>query len=134
VLTTAYANLLRGNYTNGPFSASLVSGRELKVGKTTPLQGELLAAAAQPADTKEWGIGADYDFGMVKIYGTYQDRDTDTAKAAVPVVSLPTMATSGPLVLRFRSSRSAASCSPMPTLIRTRTAWDADAWTLAYYP
>ncbi len=122
----SYANLLRGNYTNGPFSASLIWAG-VEGGKNNSATGANLLAA-QPADTKEWGIGADYDFGMVKIYGTYQDRDTDTAPAvklanngdkwavgaSIPVFKV------GSIMLSYADFDSDA------------TGMDADAWTIAY--
>ena len=126
----AYANLVRGNYTNGPFSASLVwAGFEGGKNNTT---GALLAAAAQPVDTKEWGIGADYDFGMVKIYGTYQDRDTDKTKAAVPVVSTANgdKWAVGASIPVFKVGSIMVSYADFDADVN---GWDADAWTLAYY-
>ncbi len=120
----AYANMVRGNYTNGPFSVSLVwSGLEGGKNNTT---GALLVT--QPADTDEWGIGADYDFGMVRIYGTYQDRDTDTAPGAKLAVngdkwavgaSIPVFKV-GSIMLSYGDFSSDVSGA------------DADAWTLAY--
>jgi predicted porin len=114
----SYANLVRGNYTNGPFSASLVwAGTD----------GGSVTSVSAP-DTDEWGIGADYDFGMVKIYGTYQNRDTDTAAgvklaangdkwavgASIPVFKV------GSIMLSYADFSSDA------------TGFDADSWTLAY--
>ena len=127
----SYANMLRGNYTNGPLSVSAVwagveGGKNVAAG-IVPLAAAL-APGAQPQDTTEWGVGADYDFGIVKIYGTYQDRDTDTVGAArlaangnkwalgasIPVFKV------GSILLSWADFNSDVSGN------------DADAWTIAY--
>ena len=122
----SYANLARAAYANGPFSASLAyskleGGKNVAAG-TTPLAA---AMVTQPGDTKEWGAGADYDFGMVKIYGTYQDKNISKAKvltdgdkwalgASIPVFKV------GSVMLSYAEFNSAVKNG------------DADAWTLAY--
>ncbi len=125
----SYANLLRANYTNGPFSASIVwagleGGKNVAAG-TTPLAAAL---AVQPADTDEWGIGADYDFGMVKIYGTYQDRDTDTA----PGVKLGANGDKwalGASIPVFKVGSIMLSYADFDSDLKGN---DSDAWTIAY--
>lgn len=127
----SYANMLRGNYTNGPFSASVVwagleGGKNVAAG-IVPLAAAL-APGAQPADTDEWGIGADYDFGMVKIYGTYQDRDTDTA----PGVKLGANGDKwalGASIPVFKVGSINLSYGEFDSDVKGN---DADAWTLAY--
>jgi predicted porin len=121
----SYANLLRGNYTNGPFSASLVWA-SLEGGKNAA--GTL--AAVQPVDTKEWGIGADYDFGIAKIYGTYQDRDTDkTSLGAVSTANGDKYAL-GVSIPVFKVGSIMLSYADFDAEVK---GWDADAWTLAYF-
>jgi predicted porin len=124
----SYANLLRGNYTNGPFSASLVWAG-VEGGKNNSATG-LNLGAAQPADTKEWGIGADYDFGIAKIYGTYQDRDTDkTSLGAVSTANGDKYAL-GVSIPVFKVGSIMLSYADFDAEVK---GWDADAWTLAYF-
>jgi predicted porin len=61
-----YANLLSATYANGPISASLVWSK---------ITGERGGAFAK--DITEWGIRGAYDFGMVKLWGMYQDTSDD---------------------------------------------------------
>jgi predicted porin len=63
----------RGNYTNGPFWRSMRSGREADNSNKSTLAGHVALPKKLPSGVS----GADYDFGMVKIYGTYQNRDQD---------------------------------------------------------
>lgn len=139
----AYANLLRGNYTNGPFSASIVwAGLDGGSGAANGTQ----AAFTGLYDTTEWGIGADYDFGMVKIYATYQDRDTDNTPIPVPAGVAAglgaTVAATGEFVQNGDKWAVAAS---IPVFNKVGSimlsyadfdsdvsGWDADAWTIAY--
>lgn len=114
----SYANMLRANYTNGPFSASVVwSGLE---------GGSTFNVSA--ADTDEWGIGADYNFGMVRIYGTYQDRDTDTAPGVKLAANGDKWAL-GASIPVFKVGSIALSYSDFDSDV---TGNDSDAWTLMY--
>ena len=122
----AYANLLRGNYTNGPFSISAVWAG-VEGGKNNSATGANLGAA-QPADTDEWGIGADYDFGMVKIYGTYQNRDTDTA-AGVKLANNGDKWAVGASIPVFKVGSILLSYGDFDSDV---TGMDVDAWTVAY--
>lgn len=109
-----YANLLRGNYTNGPFSASLIWSQ---------LSGD--SKAATTSDIDEWGAGADYNFGIAKLHGTYQDKDQDGVKLGTDGdkwavgVSIPAFKT-GNIMLSYADFDSDVK------------GWDADAWTLGY--
>jgi predicted porin len=127
----SYANLLRANYTNGPFSASVVwagleGGKNVAAG-IVPLAAAL-APGLQPADTDEWGIGADYDFGMVKIYGTYQDRDTDTAPGVKLGANGDKWAV-GASIPVFKVGSINLSYGDFDSDVKGN---DSDAWTLAY--
>lgn len=129
----SYANLLRANYTNGPFSASLAwagleGGKNVAAG-IVPLAAAL-APTAQPVDTKEWGIGADYNFGIAKIYGTYQDRDTDKTGTGVRSTANGDKYALGVSIPVFKVGSVMLSYADFDADVK---GWDADAWTLAYF-
>jgi predicted porin len=58
----AYANLLAVKYANGPIAAQAVYS---KVSKANLLDESI----------KEWGINGSYDFGVAKVYASYQSKD-----------------------------------------------------------
>lgn len=66
---------LQAEYANGPLSATFVYHDTNNIGN--PLK------AAASAEVDEWMIAASYDFGMAKVFGTYQVSDFDTGVAGV---------------------------------------------------
>lgn len=114
----SYVNGILAAYKNGPFAASIAwSGVE---------GGSIAGVSA--ADTKEWGVGADYDFGMAKIYATYQDRDTDTAPGVKSLTNGDKWAV-GLSVPVFKVGSIALSYADFDS---DRNNGDADAWSLMY--
>jgi len=62
------ADLLSGNYDNGPLSVGLVYART-----STPVSA---------ADQKEWALGGSYDFGVATVKATYQTTHNGAAGQA----------------------------------------------------
>lgn len=60
-------------YSQGPMAAGIVYHKVGDVGGT--------AVGGVNDDLTEWALGASYDFGMVKLFGTYQDFEADDATA-----------------------------------------------------
>lgn len=90
-----YANLASVSYANGPVAAGLVYSK-------------LIKASTAPADSlQEIGLGASYDFQVVKLFANFQTADLNTAgvsgnrnnkfqvAAAVPVTAKATLVLQG---------------------------------------
>lgn len=60
------------DYTNGPLAVGFVYSDASDFG------GQAKTAGSAPGiDVTEWFLGASYDFGMAKVFGSYQDFDID---------------------------------------------------------
>lgn len=89
--TDAHGDLLSVSYANGPITAGAIYTRV-----TMP-------ATALNDNTKEWGLRAGYDFGVVKLQGTYQRAKADYTYSAataagvsatgVPFAAVPAVGT-----------------------------------------
>jgi len=108
-----YANLLSATYANGPISASLIYSKITGDTQNTVIND----------DIKEWGLTGAYDFGMAKVFASYQQNDSDVTNmndhkwqlsAAIPVSAAGTVA------LQYAQNSIDARAS------------DSKAWTLAY--
>ena len=82
------------DYTNGPMAVGFAYNDWSDYG------GTLGTAGAVSRDMTEWFLGASYDFGMLKVTGSYQDFDMDnmtaaTAQAATGVCTAPAACAAG---------------------------------------
>ena len=66
----SYANLLSATYAVGPMAASLVYSK---------INANHAAVSATVNDVKEMGLGGSYDFGVVKLFGSYQTAKLGTS-------------------------------------------------------
>jgi predicted porin len=104
-----YGNLLSLSYANGPITAGLIYSK-------------IDVSTAANADTTEWGLRASYDFGMAKLYGSYQDAKTGKAGTEdkwTLGVAAPISA-AGTVVFQYGANDMNGKNT------------DSDAWTLAY--
>ncbi len=129
------------DYTNGPMAVGFAYNDWSDYGGTNGVAG------AVSRDMTEWFLGASYDFGMVKVTGSYQDFDMDNMTAAalqgaagtgvrgaksegdiwslgviVPVMKAGTVTLS--YASLDRSTRTAAGAAKMGA--------DADGWGISY--
>jgi predicted porin len=110
----ASANLLSASYANGPLSAGLIWS---KISMNNTSGGD---------DVTEWGLRAAYDFGVAKLFGSYQNIDTgvvgggdqDDSKWTV-AVAVPVSA-AGTVALQYADNNMDANNA------------DSKGWTLAY--
>lgn len=65
----AYANLLAANYRNGPLQAGAIYSRVS------------LSNTVADDDIREYGLGASYDFTVVKAFAMYQNQKVETKSA-----------------------------------------------------
>jgi len=65
------------NYNNGPLNVDLVFQSRLQVAVPNPIPGGTLKAPGGGSSINEWYAGANYDFNVVKIYGSYQGLDNN---------------------------------------------------------
>lgn len=65
----AYANLLAANYQNGPLQAGAIYSRVS------------LSNTVADDDIREYGLGASYDFKVVKAFAMYQNQKVETKSA-----------------------------------------------------
>lgn len=65
----AYANLLAANYLNGPLQAGAIYSRVS------------LSNTVADDDIREYGLGASYDFKVVKAFAMYQNQKVETKSA-----------------------------------------------------
>ena len=83
---------LRANYANGPFAAVIAYNSEDNKASTLGGTSALNSAVHGGTETKKnaWIIGANYDFGIVKVFGQYFDgsRNGDLASGVVPYAGL----------------------------------------------
>jgi predicted porin len=110
----ASANLMSASYANGPITAGLVWS---KISMNNTSGGD---------DVTEWGVRGSYDFGVAKLFGSYQNMDTGVAagsdqddskwqvSVAVPVGAAGTVA------LQYADNNMDANNA------------DSKGWTLAY--
>jgi predicted porin len=67
------------NYNNGPLNVDLVFQSRLQVAVPNPVPGGPLKAPGGGSSINEWYAGANYDFKVVKIYGSYQALDNNNS-------------------------------------------------------
>lgn len=105
------ANLISGTYANGPMAVSLAYSK-VSVDSTIPTDA-----------VKEWGLGGSYDFGMVKLFGSYQSQKVDsTGKTdkAWQLSGVVPVSAAGAVVAEYAKSK------------RDVTDSNSKSWTLAY--
>jgi predicted porin len=113
-LKDSYANLVSGTYSNGPLAASLVYAKKT------------LDATVASDDVKEWGLGGSYDFGVVKLFGSYQRITNDGAVGgsqtdkAWQLSGVVPVSTAGAVVVGYAKSKRDVSDT------------NTKSWTLAY--
>lgn len=108
------ANLISGTYANGPLAASLVYSKQTN---------DFIGAGN---DVKEWGLGGSYDFGVVKLFGSYQRITNDGAVGgsqtdkAWQLSGVIPVSAAGSIVAGYAKSKRDVSDS------------NTKSWTLAY--
>lgn len=70
-----YANLVSGTYSQGPLTLSLIYAG-------ANFEGSAGNVANTISKMNEWGFGGAYDFGVVKLYGSYQVQKVDVVGAS----------------------------------------------------
>jgi predicted porin len=107
------ANILSGDYTNGPISAGLIWAKQSN------------DQTVARDDIKEWGLRGSYDFGVAKLFASWQSNDSETAsgknKRWQITGSMPVGA-AGTAILTYGKS----------SIGETAADDDAKAWTVAY--
>lgn len=110
----AYANLASASYANGPLSAGLIWS---KISMSNTAGGD---------DVTEWGLRGAYDFGVAKLFGSYQNMDTGVARGSDQddskwqvSVTVPVGA-AGTVALQYADNNMDANNA------------DSKGWTLAY--
>lgn len=116
-----YANNFGLNYANGPLK---IGGVYAAISRRANNGNTGAGYTGTDNDIDEWGLGASYDFGVAKIYGSWQNQDVDNTPAAsgdkyslgvtVPVLS------KGAVSLGYAKSSVDVGNS------------DADAWALLF--
>ena len=72
-----YANLVSGTYANGPLTLSLIYAN-------AKFDGSAGNTAGNISKMTEWGFGGSYDFGVAKVFGSYQKQSVDVVGASYP--------------------------------------------------
>jgi len=130
------------DYSNGPFAIGGVYHNFNDYGTAGTVAG------AAEAELTEWFIGASYDFGMVKVLGSYQDFDADNVASATGVIgSTPAKAAGakvdgdiwslGVAIPVFKAGTVTLSYADMDRSSRlatgaAKTSADADGWGISY--
>ena len=132
------------DYSNGPWGVGFAYNDWSDYGGTSN------AAASVEKDMTEWFIGGSYDFGMVKLFGSYQDFDMDNMTGAAAqaatgagVTGTPGAKSEGDIwsvgvnVPVFKVGSIALSYASLDRSTRTGTgaakmSADADVWGITY--
>ncbi len=105
---------LGGNYANGPLNVDLVYQERSNI-LTTNL------------NIDEWYLGGSYDFGMVKVFGTYQNMDSSVGGA--PDVNVWTIGAAMPV---FKAGSIGLTYGEQDVNVSGVNNTDASAWNLTY--
>lgn len=146
------ALLLSATYENGPFAVGAVYDKQsgtLRAGLATVgnTAAAILAAGnvtpAGATNTTDWGLGASYNFGIAKLFATYQTtKNNDGAPVAATGqdfgaqdkawslgVAAPVSA-AGTVIVSY--AKNALESAKTPLVVGSTNAADTRAWTLAY--
>lgn len=136
----AYANIIGGGYNNGPLAINAVWSKVDNSAKST------VATVYTTEEVTEWGISGSYNFGMLKLFGAYQNADWDvksttlsrnsdndkwTIGVAVPVGA------NGSVSVQYADASidkctGTVAAATTGTINQFNNKCDSDAWTVAY--
>jgi predicted porin len=135
-----YANLIAGGYNNGPLAINAVWS------KIDNSQKSVSAAGYFIEEVTEWGVSGSYNFGMLKLFGAYQNADFDvksttksrnsdndkwTIGVGVPVGA------NGSVSVQYADASidkctGTVAAATSATINQFNNQCDSDAWSIAY--